>query len=122
VIDYRNIVNPADVSSVPAVSFARVMSKAGSLVIIEDGTNGTGLGNTWGTMTGGLTAPPVDATSGTTFAYYTGATGGTSAASFQTGITKFVATIGGAAFQLVPYSFNSGVGCQGTITFSVVAN
>jgi hypothetical protein len=124
-IDYRNIVGGSsnyDTSSVPAVSFAGVMTKAGTFVITADGTNGTGLGNNWGTYTGGPTAAPVDSTAGTTFAYYTGSTGATSAASFQAGITKFLATVGGSTFQLVPYGYNSGTHTQGTITFSVVAN
>lgn len=119
-IDYRNVVNIVDVSSVPAVSFARVMTKPGTLVICADGTNGTNLGNTWGSTTNGPTAAPVDSTANTTYAYYTGSTGGTSAAGFQTGVTKFIATIGGSTFQLVPYGYAAGTGSQGTITFSVV--
>jgi hypothetical protein len=119
-IDYRNVINIVDVSSVPAVSFARVMTKAGTFVIAADGTNGTSFGNDWGTNTSGPTAPPTDTTPSTTFTYWTGATGAQSAAGFQTGLTKFIATVGGSAFQLVPYGYAAGVGSSGTITFSVV--
>jgi hypothetical protein len=135
VIDYRNIVGLGNynttVSSVPAVSFAKVMTKIQppGLTITCDGTNGTGLGNTWaytagGTqVTNGPTAAPVDtyAASGTTFAYYTGSTGGSSVGStWQTGVSKFIATIGSSTFQLVPYGNASGANTQGTITFSVI--
>jgi hypothetical protein len=124
-IDYRNIVGGSsnyDTSSVPAVSFAGVTTKAGSLVITADGTNGTSLGNNWATYSAGPTAIPVDSTDNTTFTYWSGSTGGTSAGSFQAGLTKFIATVGGASFQLVPYGFAAGTGSKGTITFSVTVN
>jgi hypothetical protein len=79
-IDYRNIVGGSsnyDTSSVPAVSFAGVTTKAGSLVITADGTNGTSLGNNWATYSAGPTAIPVDSTDNTTFTYWSGSTGGT---------------------------------------------
>jgi hypothetical protein len=119
-IDYRNIVATTDVSSVPAVSFARVSTKAGTLVITADGTNTTVTPSNWATSTNGPTVAPADTTSGTTFAYFNGATGGTSVGStFQTGLTKFEATTGGATFQLVPLGYGSGT-AQGTITFAVI--
>jgi hypothetical protein len=121
VIDYRNIVKNTDVSSVPAVSFARVMTKAGSFTITADGSTNSTVGNNWGTTTNGPTAIPVDTTPGTTYAYWSGASGATPAASFQAGLTKFVATVGGPTFQLAPFGYSTGTGTYGTITYSVVA-
>ncbi len=130
-IDYRNIVGGSsnyDRSSAAAVSFAGVMTKPGSLLITADGTSaalkpdGTSLGNNWATYSSGPTAPPVDTTANTVFAFFSGSSAGTPAGTFQTGLTKFTAVVGGAAFQLVPYGVANGTGCQGTITFAVTVN
>jgi hypothetical protein len=122
-IDYHNVVNPLDTSSAPAQSFKGVMTKAGTLVITADGSNGSGLGNNWGAFSGGA-SQPADTTGATNsvFAYYTGAAAGTGpTAVWQAGVTKFTAQIGGPTFQLMPALYGSGVS-QGTITYSVTVN
>lgn len=120
VIDYHNVVNNVDTSSVPAQSFQGVITKAGTLVITADGSTGQSLGNNWGATTGGASSP-TDTTGGTVFTCYTGANGGTSGTCGQAGVTKFTAKVGGAAFQLVPALYGSGTSL-GQITFTVTVN
>jgi hypothetical protein len=117
-IGYRNIVGGSgnyDASSVPAVSFKGVSTKAGTFVLAADGTNASN----WATYTNGPSAAPVDTTANTTFTYYNSTyTSGTT--TFISPITKFVALVGGPSFQLVPYGYASGgAGSYGQITYSV---
>jgi hypothetical protein len=111
-IAYRNIVggtNNYDLSSVPAVSFAGVSTKAGTFQLTADGNTSAN----WATYTNGPTVAPVDTTSNTTYFYTPGGT------TLTTPVTKFVATVGGSSFQLVPYGYAAGVGSAGQITYSV---
>ena len=87
---------PAALSSV-AASVNGFVTKAGTLVITEDGTAAP---NNWATYTNGLFAAATDTTTNT----YTTNTVGSS---------KFTSTVGGFAGVLNP-------GCSGAITFSVV--
>jgi len=105
-VDYRNIMVGGGTGTEPLS--AQLLTAAGTFVLTEDGTLSVvsnAAPNNWAAFTNGLNSPAVDTTAGTT---YVGNT---------TGSGKFVATIGGAAFQLVP----PGVAgtSQGTITFAV---
>ena len=105
-VDYRNIMVGGGTGTEPLS--AQLLTAVGSFVITEDGTLSVVSGaapNNWATFTNGLNAPAVDTTAGTTYV------------GNAVGSGKFVATVGGAAFQLVP----PGVAgtSQGTITFAV---
>jgi hypothetical protein len=105
-VDYRNIMVGGGSGTEPLT--AQLLTAAGTFVITEDGTLSVVSGaapNNWAAFTNGLNAPAVDTTGGTT---YVGNTAGSG---------KFVATVGGAAFQLVPPGV-AGTN-QGTITFAV---
>jgi hypothetical protein len=105
-VDYRNIMVGGGTGTVPLT--AQLLTQAGTFVLTEDGTLSVVSGaapNNWAAFTNGLNAPAVDTTAGTTYVGNTVASG------------KFVATIGGAAFQLVPPGV-AGTN-QGTITFAV---
>ncbi len=107
-------------------------TRAGTLVITDDGTQNTTSQQTisnWAAFSKGLYAalsaglstntacgmtpasPCGDTTAGTTFAYAGGQPSGV-------GATKFIATVGGSAFQLYPSGF-AGETSQGSITFAV---
>jgi hypothetical protein len=105
-VDYRNIMVGGGTGTEPLT--AQLMTAAGSFVITEDGTLSGVSGsapNNWAAFTNGLNAPAVDTTAGTTYTGNVAASG------------KFTATVGGAAFQLVPPGV-AGTN-QGTITFAV---
>jgi len=105
-VDYRNIMVGGGSGTEPLT--AQLMTAAGTFIITEDGTLSGVSGaapNNWAAFTNGLNAPAVDTTAGTT---YTGNSAGSG---------KFTATVGGAAFQLVPVGV-AGTN-QGTITFAV---
>ena len=105
-VDYRNIMVGGGTGTEPLS--AQLLTAAGTFVITEDGTLSVVSGaapNNWAAFTNGLNAPAVDTTGGTTYVGNAAASG------------KFVATVGGAAFQLVPPGV-AGTN-QGTITFAV---
>jgi hypothetical protein len=121
-VDYRNVVATSDTSTAKDASFGGVIAQPGTLIITADGTN---TGNTWyANSVNGLNGAPVDslAPNSTTFHYYTGSTAGSDVGSnFQSGISKFTATIGGSSIKLVPLGYGStgSVGTQGTILYAV---
>ena len=68
-----------------------------------------------------VTSADGTSTDGTTFEFFTGDIGGTSiAANLQVGISKFIARIGGAGFQLTPAGYPAGH-AQMAITFALIA-
>ncbi len=94
----------------PAWALAGITTNAGTLAITEDGAAN---GNNWTTYTFGLNAAPVDTTGGTTYVYTPNiAFAHGTYPNITAGPTKFVATVGGLAFNLQP-------GASGTITFNV---
>ncbi|HUZ48372.1 MAG TPA: hypothetical protein VMW12_01385 [Candidatus Dormibacteraeota bacterium] len=125
-VDYRNLVLGSTDTN---VSFDSTITTAGTLGITDDGTTVTtssATQNNWATFAT-INAAPVDTTStsttraATTYAYYTGIPP-VSAGSFSTGVTKFVGTIGGAGFQLVPKNYlapSASQDWQGTLSFAV---
>ena len=103
-LDYRNIaVTGGSGNTEPANAF--ISTKAGQLVITDDGT---AIGNTWAANTNGLTGAATDTPGG-------GGTWNTSDVwtTNTIGSSKFSVTVGGASFSL-------GAGQFGTIAFSVV--
>lgn len=98
-----------NVGSEPTFAYNALISSAGGTVITADGTAAN---NAWATYSFGLNAAPSDTTAGTTYAY-TGS--GFASGTYPTvtaGYTKFIATIGGGAHQVV-------AGETGTITYNV---
>jgi len=122
VVDYRNVVNSADVSSAPAQSFKGVMTQAGTLVITADGSTANTLSNNWAAFSGGASQPVDSAGVTSVFAYWSGLGAGSPlGAVYQAGVTKFTAQVGGPTFVLVPAGYGSGTS-SGTITYSVTVN
>ncbi|MHB8461385.1 MAG: beta strand repeat-containing protein [Vulcanimicrobiaceae bacterium] len=116
-IQYANLTIGTTTGALIPVSLAQCETKAGTFLITDDGTAG---GNTWAANTNGLTAAPVDtnsaaATRASTTYTYTPGPGALAA-------TKFIATLGGASFQLVPIAVGLGASTDisGAITFSVI--
>ncbi|MHB8144293.1 MAG: hypothetical protein ACYDEW_01495 [Vulcanimicrobiaceae bacterium] len=131
-IDYRNIVLGGGQGTEGQLASLFPESRAGTLAITDDGTQNATSQQTisnWAAFSKGLyaalsaglstnaacgTTPASacgDTTAGTTFAYAGGQPSGV-------GATKFIATVGGSAFQLYPSGF-AGQTSQGSITFAV---
>ena len=125
-LNYANIVAGGGIGTEGQVTSLFPISGAGTLKITDDGTAN---GSNWATYTNGLTealSAPVsianqatcgstaghcgDSTTGTTCTYTGG--GGTGP-----GATKFVCTIGGAAFRLYPAGFTSQTS-SGSLSFA----
>ncbi len=122
-IDYRNLVMGTSSTN---VSFSAVVTQAGSFAITDDGTLSTSTSTTttanWASFAT-MVGAPTDSTASASYLYYTGIpAGGTSSSTWSAAATKFVETVGGASFQLVPKNYNgpSGTqGNQGTVSFSI---
>lgn len=122
-IDYRNLVMGTSSTN---VSFASVVTQAGSLAITDDGTLSTSTSTTtvanWASFAT-MVGAPSDTTASSTYTYYTGIpAGGTGSATWSSAASKFVDLVGGASFQLVPANYNSPTGSQGnhgTVGFSI---
>lgn len=125
-VDYRNLVLGTSDTN---VSFNATITTAGTLGITDDGTTvatSSATQNNWATFST-INAAPVDTTStsttrsATTYAYFTGIPP-VSAGSFSTSVSKFIGTIGGSSFQLVPKNYLAPSGTQdwqGTLSFAV---
>ena len=125
-VDYRNLVMGTSDTN---VSFNSTITTVGTLGITDDGTTVTtssATQNNWATFAT-INAAPIDTTStsttrsATTYAYFTGIPP-VSAGSFSTSVSKFVGTIGGASFQLVPKNYlapSASQDWQGTLSFAV---
>jgi hypothetical protein len=131
-VSYANIVAGGGIGTEGQVAAAFPETKAGSLVISDDGLGGLN-GTNWATYTNGLVNALSAGTTGSSCGVYSGgvwgACGDTTAgttcsydASHPSGVnaTSFSCTVGGSSFQLYPSGFTGQIS-SGTLTFAVQA-
>ena len=132
-LDFRNIMVGAGLGTEGQLLSAFVATSPGTLVITDTGnatfTNGAGANNT-ATYTSGLasvmlgsgTFASCSATVGSCGASITGSSAVTTFTGNTLASTSFVATVGGASFQLTPSGYTAGPSnaWQGTISFAEV--
>ncbi len=108
------------------MSFSACVTQAGSLAISDDGTLSTSTSTTttanWASFAE-MVGAPTDSSASSRYLYYTGIpAGSTGSSTWSVAATKFVDTVGGASFQLVPKNYNAPSGTQGnqgTVSFSI---
>ncbi len=121
-VDYRNLVMGTSSTN---ISFNACTTQAGSLQITDDGTLSTSSSTTtvanWASFAS-MTAAPSDSSASSSFTYATGVPAAGASPTWSAAATKFVDTVGGSSFQLVPKNYSgpsATQGNQGTVTFSI---